>query len=296
MESRYGFVKLKPNEFYSWLSVQKVSRSVRLIQLHHTWQPNYSTFNKYPDGFTLQKNMQTFHKNQGWADIGQHFSVFPDGSIITGRSLNKSPAGIVGGNTGAICIENVGNFDKGGDNMTEAQKNAIIILVQSLMKKFGLNTSSIRYHCWYTAGGTYLGDYNPSRSAKTCPGTNFFGGNTKSAFEKNLKPLLEGNVNVVKEEDLPMTAAEKKAFENLQNMVKDLQKQMSEHVQEHHFVYGYIDDNMPDWCKPIVLKAIEVGVLKGVSTDAKGNITNLGLTIHDIKALAFDLREKGYDV
>ena len=294
MESKYGFVKLKPNEFYSWLSVQKVSRSIRLIQLHHTWQPDYSTFNKYPDGFTLQRNMQTYHKGLGWSDIGQHFSVFPDGSIVTGRSLNTIPAGIKGGNTGAICIENVGNFDKNKNTMTKQQKNAIIVLVQSLMKKFGLNASCIRYHAWYTAGGIYLGDYYPSRSAKTCPGTNFFGGNTKSAFEKNLKPLLEGKV--VKEEDEPMTATEKQAFDALKGQVADLQKQLNDHVMSHHFVYGYIDKNMPEWCKPIVLKALELGMIKGAEKDEKGNITNLGLTMQDIKALAFDLREKGYNV
>ena len=126
MESKFGFVKLKPDEIYSWVLTQDVSRVIKYIQLHHTWKPNYDTFYQYPDGFTLQKNMQTHHKSNGWSDIGQHFSVFPDGSVLTGRSLNTNPAGIVGGNSGAICIENVGNFDKNGDNMTEAQKNAIM--------------------------------------------------------------------------------------------------------------------------------------------------------------------------
>lgn len=36
-----------------------------------------------------------------------------------------------------------------------------------------------------------MGDYDPSKSVKTCPGTNFFGGNTRGAFEKNLLPLIE---------------------------------------------------------------------------------------------------------
>lgn len=294
MEVKYGFIKLKPNEFYSWLSMQKVSRSVKLIQLHHTWQPNYATFNKYPDCFTLQNNMKSYHvKSNGWKDIAQHFSIFPDGSILTGRSLNSNPVGIVGGNSGAICIENVGNFDKGADIMTSEQKNAIIVCVQSLLKKFNLDTSAIRYHAWYTASGTYLGDYVSSKSAKTCPGTNFFGGNTKYAFENNLKPLLEGIVN---EEDKPMTAAERQAFEALQNQVKELQNTVNTHIANTHFVYDYVDDNMPEWCKPIVNKGLELGIIKGVETDSKGNVIRLGLTIQDIKALAYDLREKGYEV
>ena len=294
MEVKYGFTKLKPNEFYSWLSTQKVSRSVKLIQLHHTWQPNYATFKKHPDCFTLQNNMKSYHvSGKGWRDIAQHFSIFPDGSIVTGRSLNSTPVGIVGGNSGAICIENVGNFDKGADIMTAEQKNAIIVCVQSLLKKFNLSTSAIRYHAWYTSGGTYLGDYVASKSAKTCPGTNFFGGNTKYAFENNLKPLLEGIVN---EEDKPMTASEKQAFEALQNQVKELQNTVGNHIANTHFVYGYIDDNMPEWCKPIVLKGLELGIIKGVKTDSNGNVTNLGLTIQDIKALAYVLRGKGYNV
>lgn len=295
MQSRNGFIKMQPNEVANWLSSMYVARQVKYIQLHHTWQPDYTTFRKLPDEFALQSNMKSYHVNScGMIDIAQHFTVFPNGVIMTGRSLNNNPAGIVGGNSNAICIENLGNFDRGHDEMTSAQKEAIIILVQSLMHKFNLSTSSIRYHAWYSEEGMYLGDYNSAKSAKTCPGTAFFGGNTKAAFKSNLKPLLEGSY--VKEEDKPMTADERKAFDNLSKQVNDLTEAFNQHMRKDHMVYDYVDNNMPDWCKPIVSKAIEVGMLKGAETDANGNITKLGLTLQDIKALAYDLREKGYDV
>ena len=71
--------------------------------------------------------------------------------------------------------------------MTKAQKEAVIALYGELCKRFDIpvNTSHIRPHCWFTAGGTYLGKYDPNRSAKTCPGTNFMGyGCSPSGFAK----------------------------------------------------------------------------------------------------------------
>ena len=133
-------------------------------------------------------------KKNGWGDIAQHFSIFPNGHIVTGRSLNKTPIGIKGWNTGAICCEIYGNFDKGHDVMNAKQKEAVIAFYGELCKKFKLtpSASTIRPHCWFTAGGRYLGDYVPSRAAKTCPGTNFMGiGNTKKAFTGKFYPMIK---------------------------------------------------------------------------------------------------------
>ena len=179
-------------EFKKYVISVKVTRSIKLIQLHHTYSPNYSHFNGY-NHLTLQKNMRDYHVNtNGWSDIGQHFTIFPDGKICTGRNINTSPAGIYGANTGAICIECLGNFDKGGDTMTDAQKDAIAGAVKILLDKFNLNAEeSVTYHAWWTASGSELGDYVKGKSAKTCPGTNFFGGNTLTAYEKNLMPLIK---------------------------------------------------------------------------------------------------------
>ena len=44
------------------------------------------------------------------------------------RSLNTIPAGIKGANTYGVCIENIGNFDKGKDTMTPAQRNSIALV------------------------------------------------------------------------------------------------------------------------------------------------------------------------
>ena len=199
MKTGYGFTEFETlNEFKSWLNKQNVTRKVTRLQVHHMWMPDYSCWPK-DNPLRRQKNTKDYHINHNkWGNIAQHFSIFPDGHIVTGRSLNSTPIGITGWNTNAICIEIYGNFDKGKDNMTEAQKKAVIGLYGELCKKFKLtpSTYTIRPHCWFTAGGTYLSDYSISRSAKTCPGTNFMGiGNTKKAFVNEFYPMIKKYIN-----------------------------------------------------------------------------------------------------
>lgn len=207
MKTQYGFTLMTIGEFETWLIQQKVTRRITVIQEHHTWSPCYKQFNG-SNHLQLQKNMRDYHINSaGYADIAQNFTVFPDGMICTGRSMNVAPAGCRGANTNGICIENLGNFDIGGDKMNSAQKNVIVRMAAALLKKFKLSPETgITYHAWWTDDGKSLGTYVASRSCKTCPGTAFFGGNTRASYDKNLKPLIvkamNGNYNVpVKEEE-----------------------------------------------------------------------------------------------
>lgn len=180
--------------FGEYINSLKIKRKIKYVQLHHTYSPSYSHF----DGnnhLTLQQNMKNYHvKTNGWADIAQHFTIFPDGKIVSGRNLDASPAGIYGANSNGICIECLGNFDKGGDVMADAQKSAIVCVVKTLLEKFGLKAESgVTYHAWWSSDGRDLGDYVRGHSAKTCPGTAFFGGNTLTAYEKNLMPLIKNH-------------------------------------------------------------------------------------------------------
>lgn len=196
MQTKYGFTLMTVAEFESWIKTVSVSRSITLLQVHHTWSPSFAQFNG-SNHFALQQNMKTYHVNScGYADIAQNFTVFPDGTIMTGRSLNLAPAGCVGANTNGICVEHLGNFDKGGDTMSTTMKNAIVRIYAAMANRFKINPETgIRYHGWYTAGGTYLGTYIAGKSCKTCPGTNWFGGNTRTAYDKYFKPLIKQAMN-----------------------------------------------------------------------------------------------------
>ncbi len=197
-----GFKKYDSKEFQQYIRSAKLLRKVNKIQLHHTYSPSYRQFTG-DNHMELQENMRNYHiKTNGWSDIAQHFTIFPDGIIVSGRSLEMVPAGIKGANTGAIAIECLGNFDRGGDVMTQAQKDAIISVLEELLEKFSLSPKdSIIYHAWWTSGGKSLGDYISTKSCKTCPGTDFFGGNTKKAFEENLLPLLCGEEGALRSVD-----------------------------------------------------------------------------------------------
>lgn len=221
MKTQNGFTLFeKTSEIGPWLKKQNVTRTISRLQVHHMDLPNYSTWEKTdkkvfdePHFGRTQSLNDYGKKTWGYSDghgkyIAQHFNVFPDGKITTGRHLNSTPIGIKGWNTNAICIEIYGDFDKGKDVMTAAQKKAVIALYGELCKRFKIkpSTSTIRPHCWFTAGGTYLGKYDSSRSAKTCPGTNFMGyGCSTTGFAKFIKEVKayvdgEESKEIVKEE------------------------------------------------------------------------------------------------
>lgn len=215
VKTQNGFTLLEnAKEVRDWLAKQKVSRRITKLQVHHMDLPNYSTWEKTDKKLFSEPHFgrtqslddygkRTWKSGDGHGHfIAQHFNVFPDGKITTGRNLNSKPIGIKEWNTGAICIEIYGCFDKGKDTMTKEQKKAVIYLYGELCKRFDIpvNTTHIRPHCWFTARGTYLGKYNPSRSAKTCPGTAFWGyGCSPDGFAHFIKDV-KNYVNGKKEE------------------------------------------------------------------------------------------------
>ena len=241
MKTQNGFVMLESaKDVKEWLAKQKVTRSITRLQVHHTFSPDYTTWEKTDKKvfsephFGRAKSLDDYGKRTwGYSDghghyTAQNFTVFPDGKIIVSRNLNSKPIGIRGWNDGALCIEIYGNFDKGKDIMNASQKKAVIYLYGELCKRFNIpvNTSHIRPHCHFTAGGTYLGTYNSSRSAKTCPGTNFWGvGCSTSGFNKflaDVKAYVNGKAPV--EEKPKETKVNKEGKVNVPNSTLNVRK------------------------------------------------------------------------
>lgn len=197
-----GFILISKEEFADWLKTQNIVREIKRIQNHHTWKPDYSNF-KGDDHFKLLSSMKIYHVNtNGWSDIAQNLTTFPDGTIAVCRPLYATPVGIKGANTGGICIEHIGNFDIGKDIMTQAHKDTIINLNAVLCEKFNLypNTNTIVYHHWYDLK---TGERkNGEGTTKTCPGENFFGGNKVEDAEKKFIPLIAEIFNTLDKEKL----------------------------------------------------------------------------------------------
>lgn len=202
METKYGFHKMNSASFENWLQTISIGRTVLRIQMHHTYIPSYAHFTG-DNHFEMQKGMKNHHVHRnGWRDIGQHFSIFPDGEILTGRSLEFSPACIYMNNQDSICIENVGYFDKGEDEMLDSQKKAIVDVTTALCLKFNLpiNTDTIVYHHWFRLDNGHRN--NGAGGNKSCPGTNFFGGNKVADCEQYFLPEIlqkAGQDNVPKD-------------------------------------------------------------------------------------------------
>lgn len=194
METKYGFTKMDIAEFENWITNFRVGRTILFLQQHHTYSPSYQHFDGV-NHFHLQKNMKDYHVGtNGWMDIGQHFSIFPDGTILTGRSLELTPACIYGNNSATICIENVGFFDVGNDVMTQLQSDSIVRATAAICKKFSIlvSTDKIVYHHWFHLSTGVRN--NGTGGNKTCPGTNFFGGNKVTDCELNFLPLVRSAI------------------------------------------------------------------------------------------------------
>lgn len=190
MRKNGKFILFSVDEFDAWLATTRFGRVVTLIQNHHTYQPDYGSFTG-DNHFSLLAGMERFHVvDRGFAEIAQNLTTFPDGTVAVCRSLEKIPAGIKGANQSGVCIEHLGNFDAGGDTMSEAHRQAIIRVNALLCREFLLTptTDTIVYHHWYDL--TLATRTNGSGNTKSCPGTAFFGGNSVAAAQAGFIPQV----------------------------------------------------------------------------------------------------------
>jgi predicted component of type VI protein secretion system len=87
-------------------------------------------------------------------------------------------------------LEHLGNFDSGKDVMLAEQRETIIQMTAILCRRFNIpvNTQSIVYHHWFNLSTGQRND--GSSNNKSCPGTNFFGGNKVIDCSTNFLPLI----------------------------------------------------------------------------------------------------------
>lgn len=186
------FTVFTREEFGNYLENTKFNRQITRIQNHHTYIPNYTHFLKDnpPKPFKWLNSMKASHLARKFSDIAQNLTTFSDGTIALCRPIDVTPSAIKGANTGSVAIEHLGYFDIDQDIMTDEHKETIVYLNAVLCKRFKLaiNDQTILYHHWFdlnTGKRT-----NGSGSTKSCPGTNFFGGNTVEAANANFIPLV----------------------------------------------------------------------------------------------------------
>jgi hypothetical protein len=195
-----------PDEFADYIRNTQFSRQISVIQNHHTFRPGYQHLTADRGEMYWLESMRNAHiRDRKWSDIGQNITTFRSGKIGLCRPIDKTPAGIYGANTGAICIEHMGDFDSGKDQMTPEHRQTIIRLNAILCLKFGLNPLKwqVVYHHWYDTAGRKFQETAINSGAtrglqKSCPGTGFFGGNTIAAAEQHFFPLIASEMEALR--------------------------------------------------------------------------------------------------
>lgn len=189
MKTKGQFTLFETLDEFAVFLKKPVGRSITHVLEHHTDGPTYKDFNGN-NHFALLEGMKKFHTQAGFGGIAQNLTTFPDGTVAVCRALDERPACTKGANTGGVCIENLGSFDKGRDQMTTAQRDAIIRVTALLCQRFkiAVDTDHILYHHWFNLK---TGERNNGTGGnKSCPGTNFFGGNKVPNCKANFIPLV----------------------------------------------------------------------------------------------------------
>lgn len=110
----------------------KVTRAITEIIIHCT---------ATPEGRPVSVDaIRSWHRAQGWNDIGYHYVVGLDGAIEPGRPEAQIGAHVAGHNTGTLGVTYVGGVARDGktakDTRTDAQRAALIDLVKALIAKY----------------------------------------------------------------------------------------------------------------------------------------------------------------
>lgn len=88
---------------------------------------------------TTVKDIEAWHKERGFNQIGYHYVIYLDGSIHTGRPEQVVGAHCLGQNQDSIGICYIGGCDKNGkpkDTRTFEQKMALIDLLVKLVIRY----------------------------------------------------------------------------------------------------------------------------------------------------------------
>ena len=162
--------------------------------------------------------------------IPENRNAFHAGDGVNGR-----------GNRYGLSIE-ICYSRSGGQRFNVAEENAAAFIAE-LLKKYGWDISYVKKHQDF--------------SRKYCP-------------HRTLDMGWDRFLNMIKKymkEDEPMINEERTKLNELVNAVSALAERVNK--LDSKMVYGYVDDNMPEWAKPTVTKLIKKGILKG---DEKGNL------------------------
>lgn len=162
MKWEYGLLFDNVETFLTWFQTLGVFR-INSFHFHHTYLPNHTTWRQSPNHRKVQDGMKNYHvQTNGWDDIAQHVTLFPDGKIMTGRDPGQAPVSAKGYNgnwhSHPFMAECIGNFDEGHDKLGGAQLVSAVAIARYWHRK-GMQ---VIFHRECLIDG---------KQPKSCPGT-----------------------------------------------------------------------------------------------------------------------------
>ena len=109
-------------------------REINKIILHCSATPE----NRDVKAETIKK----WHTEKGWSDVGYHYIIELDGSLKTGRPIERIGAHCKGHNNDSIGVCYVGGVDanmKAKNTLNEAQRKTLVILLAYLKLIYDAN-------------------------------------------------------------------------------------------------------------------------------------------------------------
>jgi hypothetical protein len=142
-------------------SEQLVARKrTDMLVIHHTKIENMTV-----------ASIHDLHLRNGWAGIGYHKVILPDGSVADGRPEYAVGAHAIGANSHSVGISLVGDFDV--NLPSPAQMASLLALTAELAGKYGVSAANIVGH-------------RDVYKDTTCPGRIFPWAEFKQALAKKL--------------------------------------------------------------------------------------------------------------
>ncbi|MDR7865518.1 MAG: peptidoglycan recognition family protein [Sporomusaceae bacterium] len=122
---------LRPGLHFSERLVAR--RNTDMIVIHHTKIENMTV-----------ASIHDLHLRNGWAGIGYHKIILPDGTVADGRPEYAIGAHALGANSHSVGISLVGDFDV--SLPSSAQMASLIALTAELAGKYGVSAANIVGH------------------------------------------------------------------------------------------------------------------------------------------------------
>ncbi len=112
--------------------LKKSKRNIKYIVVHCTATPE--------GRHHTAKDIDLWHKQRGFTEIGYNYVIHLDGTIELGRDVDKIPAHVEGFNKESIAVTYVGGVDKNNfqakDTRTKEQKESLLHLLKELRKLY----------------------------------------------------------------------------------------------------------------------------------------------------------------